>query len=124
MNSTTCTLGFIWDGDIFVPVPTAPLRPPLCWNILNLPERLQKFVQSDGPRYAGKAFMGASMSTIENSEASGLPLSSHSRSFNFLDGNISTDWRIDQIGFSYDGDGRLSGLQVTYRNGTRLEHGT
>lgn len=75
MSSTICTLGFIWGKDSFVPVPTAPLRPPLCWNILNLPDGLQKFIQSEGPRYAGKFFMSTSISTSENGRALDLPLS-------------------------------------------------
>lgn len=69
MSSTICTLGFIWGKDSFVPVPAAPLLPPLCWNILNLPDGLQEFIQSEGPCYAGKFFMSTSISTSENSRA-------------------------------------------------------
>ena len=129
-NGNIITVGAIWGKDGFVPVPPARLQPTLCKDFLGLSKDLQKNIEGHLSAFAGKFFMGASLSTTSDGDHDPViggggvfaaePATKH---FNALDG-IDVNWRIITIGFACDGQGSLSGLRVLYHNGTELHHGS
>ncbi|KAJ5263841.1 hypothetical protein N7478_011446 [Penicillium angulare] len=119
-NEHLTSLGVVWGKDSFVPTLNSLLPSPLCRNLLGMNQAMQKDVLGHMARLQNrnKFIMGDFVATGISSEKPVL--------FNALT-DVESTWTIAKLGFatanSGPGQGKLSGLKVSYTNGRSLKYG-
>ncbi|KAF3940573.1 hypothetical protein ABW19_dt0208725 [Dactylella cylindrospora] len=118
MDKKFLSLGVIWGKGGFVPVPRGTPKMPLAKDFLcqsSLQEAEIQRITLLIPQFLGKFLMGDVLMTGP------VPEDEQITKFNALD-TIDTTWKIKSLGFAAV-DRKLTGIQVTYLDGTEVVHG-